>query len=257
MFIFQPAEEGLGGARRMIADGLFKKFPCDEIYGLHNWPSGNPGVINITPGKALAGADFFDITLTAKGCHAAAPDAGIDSIVIASSLVQQLQSIVSRNVEPSDQIVLSVTQFHAGAAYNVLPEVATLAGTMRYFNRDTAAMVRTRMQDLCAGMAKSYGVQIALDMRNVFDVLKNNPTLSEAMIDVAQGLVGTKAQISTRQVMGSEDFADMLQVVPGAYCMVGHAGAVPLHNPGYVFDDAALPLGVALLARMVEVRGEA
>ncbi|WP_323035890.1 M20 aminoacylase family protein [Pararhodobacter sp.] len=257
VFIFQPAEEGLGGARRMIADGLFKKFPCDEIYGLHNWPSGNPGVINITPGKALAGADFFDITLTAKGCHAAAPDAGIDSIVIASSLVQQLQSIVSRNVEPSDQIVLSVTQFHAGAAYNVLPEVATLAGTMRYFNRDTAAMVRTRMQDLCAGMAKSYGVQIALDMRNVFDVLENDPTLSEAMIDVAQGLVGTKAQISTRQVMGSEDFADMLQVVPGAYCMVGHAGAVPLHNPGYVFDDAALPLGVALLARMVEVRGEA
>lgn len=256
VFIFQPAEEGLGGARRMIADGLFDKFPCDEIYGLHNWPHGNPGQINIKPGKAMAGADFFDITVTAKGCHAAAPDTGIDSIVIASALVQQLQSIVSRNVNPSEQIVLSVTQFHAGAAYNVLPEVATLTGTLRYFDRDTAALVRTRMQDLCDGMARSYGIEISMDMRNVFDVLENDPALSDAMLEVAQDLVGKDAQLTTRQVMGSEDFADMLQVVPGAYCIVGHTGSVPLHNPGYVFDDAALPLGAALMARMVEARGK-
>lgn len=255
IFVFQPAEEGLGGARRMIADGLFKQFPCDEIYGLHNRPNGNPGQVNIKPGKAMAGADFFDITVTAKGCHAASPDTGIDSIVIASALVQQLQSIVSRNINPSDQIVLSVTQFNAGSAYNVLPEVATLAGTLRYFDRDTAATVRTRMQDLCNGMAKSYGVTIALDMRNVFDVLENDPALSEAMLGVAQSFVGDDAQLTDQQVMGSEDFADMLQVVPGAYCVVGHEGSVPLHNPGYVFDDKALPLGAALMARMVEVRG--
>lgn len=257
VFIFQPAEEGLGGARRMIADGLFEKFPCDEIYGLHNWPHGNPGQIAIKPGKAMAGADFFDITLTAKGCHAAAPDTGIDSIVIASALVQQLQTIVSRNVNASEQIVLSVTKFNAGNAYNVLPEVATLAGTLRYFNRDTAALVRTRMQALCDGMAKSYGVEITLDMRNVFDVLENDPALSDAMLAVAQELVGEDAQLSTRQVMGSEDFADMLQVVPGAYCTIGHGGTVPLHNPGFVLDDALLPLGVAVMARMVEVRGAA
>jgi len=255
VFIFQPAEEGLGGARRMIADGLFDQFPCDEIYGLHNSPYHQPSEIGIKPGQAMAGADFFDITITAKGCHAASPDTGIDSIVIASALVQQFQSIVSRNVSASEQIVLSVTQIHAGAAYNVLPETATLAGTLRYFNRDTAEMVRTRMLDLCDGMAKSYGVEITLNMRNVFDVLENDPDLSDAMLAVAQEFVGDDAQLTTRQVMGSEDFADMLQIVPGAYCTIGHAGSVPLHNPGFVLDDAVLPLGAAVMARMVEVRG--
>lgn len=255
VFIFQPAEEGLGGARRMIADGLFDQFPCDEIYALHNSPYHAPNEIGIKPGAAMAGANFFDISITGKGCHAASPDTGIDSIVIASALVQQFQSIVARNVNASDQIVLSVTQIHAGTAYNVIPEVATLAGTVRYFSRELAAKVTHRMQDICDGMARAYGVSVKMDMRNVFDVLENDPALSDAMLAVAREFVGDAAQLTTRQVMGSEDFADMLQVVPGAYCTLGHGGSVALHNPGFVLDDAVLPLGAALMARMVETRG--
>ncbi|GAB4259833.1 MAG: M20 aminoacylase family protein [Pararhodobacter sp.] len=255
VFIFQPAEEGLGGARAMIADGLFDRFPCDEIYGMHNAPHHPMGEIGIKPGPAMAGANFFDITITGKGAHAASPDMGIDSIVIAASLVQQLQSIVSRNVKASDQAVLSVTQIHAGAAYNVLPEVATLAGTVRYFDRATAEAIIARMQALCDGAAKAYGVEVVLDMRNVFDVLENDATLSQAMLDAARALVGEAAQERAERVMGSEDFADMLRAVPGAYCTVGTGGGIPLHNPGFVFDDAALPLGAALYVRMVETRG--
>lgn len=257
VFIFQPAEEGLGGARAMIADGLFARFPCDEVYGLHNSPYHAPDEVGVKPGPAMAGANFFDITITARGCHAAMPESGIDSIVIASSLVQQLQSIVARNVPPTRQVVLSVTQMHAGAAYNVIPEVAKLAGTVRYFDRAMADLVTRRMQEICDGMAQSYGVQIDLDMRNVFDVLENTPELADEMIAAARELVGEKAQIKSDLVMGSEDFADMLQAVPGAYCTIGHSGTVPLHNPGFVLDDAVLPLGAALMARMVERRGAA
>ncbi|MCC5989048.1 MAG: amidohydrolase [Pararhodobacter sp.] len=257
VFIFQPAEEGLGGARAMIADGLFERFPCDEIYGLHNSPYHGPDEVGVKPGPAMAGANFFDIRITAKGCHAAMPEIGIDSIIVATSLVQELQSIVARNVPPTHQLVLSVTQIHAGAAYNVIPETATLAGTVRYFNRDTAELVTRRMQAICDGLAAAHGVRIELDMRNAFDVLENDPALSDAMIGAAREFVGEKARLKSDLVMGSEDFADMLQVVPGAYCTIGHGGDVPLHNPGFVLDDRILPLGAAIMARMVETRGVA
>ena len=257
VFIFQPAEEGLGGGRAMIADGLFRRFPCDEIYGMHNSPYHPPGVIGVKPGPAMAGANFFDITITAKGCHAAMPESGIDAVVIAASLVAQIQTIAARNVAPTSPVVVSVTQIHAGAAYNVIPEVATLAGTVRYFDRAVADLVTQRMQALCDGVARGYGVSVQLDMRNVFDVLENDPALSEAMIEQARALVGEKAALKTDLVMGSEDFADMLQVVPGAYCTVGHAGNIPVHNPGFVLDDDMLPLGAALMARMVQARGAA
>ncbi len=257
VFIFQPAEEGLGGARAMIAEGLFKRFPCDEVYGLHNSPYHAPGEIGVKPGPAMAGANFFDIKITGKGCHAAMPESGIDTIVVATALVQQLQSIVARNVPPTKQVVLSVTQIHAGAAYNVIPETAMLAGTVRYFDRSVAEMVTERMQALCDGMARSYGVEIDLDMRNVFDVLENDASLATEMIAAARELAGDKAALKDDLVMGSEDFADMLQAVPGAYCTIGHGGTVPLHNPGFVLDDTILPLGAALMARMVERRGAA
>lgn len=257
VFIFQPAEEGLGGARAMIADGLFSRFPCDEVYGLHNSPYHEPGVVGVKPGPAMAGANFFDIRITGKGCHAAMPESGTDTIVIATALVQQLQSIVSRNVAPTQPLVLSVTQIHAGAAYNVIPETAHLAGTMRFFDRAAADLASRRMQEICDGMAKGYGVEIELDMRNVFDVLENDPALADALLGAAREMVGDKAQLKTDLVMGSEDFADMLQVVPGAYCTIGHKGTVPLHNPGFVLDDDILPLGAAILARMVELRGTA
>ena len=255
VLIFQPAEEGLGGARRMIAEGLFDKFPCDEIYGMHNDPNSAPGVVSVTPGPAMAGASFFDITIKGTGSHAAMPHQSRDPIVIGSALVQQLQSVVSRNTPPTKPIVLSVTRFNAGSAYNVVPGSATIAGTIRYFHDDVIAMAEARIRELCAGMAVAYGVEIDVDLRNVFDVLMNDADLTTAYVAAAADIVGADlSQESTEQATGSEDFADMLKVVPGAYCRVGHAGNVPLHNPGFVLDDAILPVGASIYARIVETR---
>ena len=258
VLIFQPAEEGLGGARAMIADGLFQRFPCHEIYGLHNSPLDGPGEIGVKPGPAMAGADFFDITVTGKGGHAARPEAAIDPLVIASALVGQLQTIVSRNLPPTTPAVLSITQIHAGAAYNVIPEEATLCGTVRYFDREASELIGARMAEICDGFARAHGAQIRLDRRNVFDVLVNSAAHAEHMLAAARELTGDgKSRQKDSLVMGSEDFADMLRLVPGAYCTIGHSGDVPLHNAGFVLDDAILPLGAALLARMVETRGAA
>ncbi|MEX2520505.1 MAG: M20 aminoacylase family protein [Paracoccaceae bacterium] len=258
VLIFQPAEEGLGGGRAMIADGLFDRFPCDEIYGMHNSPYHAPGEIGVKPGAAMAGANFFDITVTGKGSHAASPEHSKDPVVITAALVGQLQSIVSRNVAPTSPIVLSVTQFHAGSAYNVIPETASIAGTVRYFDSNVAEMVSERMRALCAGFAAAHDVEIDCDIRNVFDVLMNDGPLAEVMITAAGKITGAgQAQIRDTLVMGSEDFADMLQVVPGAYCTIGHKGDVPLHNPGFVLDDEILPVGASLYALLVETRGAA
>lgn len=253
--IFQPAEEGLGGARRMIAEGLFDKFPCDELYGMHNDPNTDPGIVTVTPGPAMAGATFFDIRIKGTGSHAAMPHQSRDPIVIGTALIQQLQSVVSRNAPPTKPIVLSVTKFNAGSAYNVVPGDASLAGTIRYFHQDVADLADTRIRELCAGMANAYGVEISVDLRNVFDVLMNDPALSTAYVAAAKDIVGDDmAYEISDQMTGSEDFADMLQLVPGAYCRIGHAGSVPLHNPSFVLDDAILPIGASVYARIVETR---
>jgi len=255
VFIFQPAEEGLGGARAMLADELFKRFPCEEIYGMHNLPDGRPNTVGVKPGDAMAGADFFDITICASGSHAAMPHQCIDPIVIASSLVQQLQSIVSRNVPPNEPLVLSVTQIHSGSAYNVIPSNCTISGTMRFFDTELANLVRDRMQALCDGVAKGYGIDVKLDSRNIFDVLVNDDALSHVMLNVAADVVGeANAELKTNRVTGSEDFADMLRVVPGAYCTIGHEGTLPLHNDGFVLDESILPVGASIYARLIEAR---
>jgi len=256
VFIFQPAEEGLGGAKAMLADKLFERFPCDEIYGLHNWPTGEHGKVGIKPGVAMAGADFFDIKIKAFGSHAARPEGSKDPIIIASSLISQLQTIVSRNVPPTQTIVLSITQIHAGSAYNVIPSDCTLSGTMRYFDKEIAKLVRTRMKEIIEGIEKSYSVEIELDNREIFDVLVNDQDLSKVMLDVASEIVGVEnAFFRTDLVTGSEDFSDMLQVVPGAYCNIMHRGTLPLHNDGFILDDGILPIGASIYARLVEKRG--
>ena len=255
VLIFQPAEEGLGGARRMISEGLFDKFPCEEIYGMHNDPNSEPGVVTVTPGPAMAGASFFDITIKGTGSHAAMPHQSKDPIVIGTSLVQQLQSVVSRNTSPNKPIVLSVTKFNAGSAYNVIPDTATISGTIRYFHDEVSQMADARIRELCAGMAQAYGIEITVELRNVFDVLINDAELTTAYVAAAADIVGANmATESTEQSTGSEDFADMLKVVPGAYCRVGHAGSIPLHNPAFVLDDAILPVGASIYARIVETR---
>ena len=254
-FIFQPAEEGLGGARAMIKDGLFEKFPCDEIYGLHNAPDLNHGELAILPGPAMAGADFFDITINGYGAHGAMPERSKDPIVIAMALVQALQSIVSRNVIPTEAAVVSITQIHAGSAYNVIPGDAKLAGTMRAFSDEVRALMRERMRAICAGMAAAFQVEIDVDIRDIFRVLVNQEEHSRVVAEAAQAVVGP-ANVKTRAQpkMGSEDFADMLQAVPGAYFWLGHDGSVPVHNPAFTLDDKILPVGASIFARIIETR---
>jgi amidohydrolase len=254
-FIFQPAEEGLGGARAMIKDGLFEKFPCDEIYGLHNAPNLNHGELAVYPGPAMAGADFFDITITGYGAHGAMPERSKDPVVIAMTLGQALQSIVSRNVEPSQAAVLSITQIHAGSAYNVIPGEAKLAGTVRAFSDEVRELIRERMRAICAGIAGAFDVEIGVDIRDTFSVLVNQEEQANVVAEVARSVVGPgKVFTQPRPKMGSEDFADMLHAVPGAYFWLGHEGSVPLHNPGFVLDDKILPVGASMFARIVETR---
>ncbi|MBK4216986.1 amidohydrolase [Paracoccus caeni] len=255
VFIFQPAEEGLGGARGMIADGLFQRFPVDEVYGMHNQPNGKPGRATIRKGAAMAGASFFDISVTGKGSHAAMPQQSRDALVVASALVGQFQTILGRNLPPLESGVLSVTQIHAGSAYNVVPETATLAGTVRFFKPEVRDLMQTRMREICAGLALAHGVQIQIDFREIFDVLLNDDALSEEWMAAAADVIGAENMTDNAEPMtGSEDFADMLQQVPGAYGNLGHAGTVPLHNPGFVLDPGILPVGASIYARLIERR---
>jgi hippurate hydrolase len=254
-FIFQPAEEGLGGARAMIKDGLFEKFPCDELYGLHNAPDLNHGEIAILPGPAMAGADFFDIVIQGYGAHGAMPERSKDPVVIAMTLGQALQSVVSRNVDPLQAAVLSITQIHAGSAYNVIPGEAKLCGTVRCFADDVRALVRERMRTICAGIAAAFQVEINVDIRDIFSVLVNQEEQSRVVEEVARTVVDpSKVFTRSQPKMGSEDFADMMQKIPGAYFWVGHDGSVPVHNPGYVLDDKILPIGASMFARIIETR---
>ena len=255
VFIFQPAEEGLGGARGMIGEGLFERFPVNEIYGFHNAPDADPEIVGIKPGPAMAGGDFFDITVKGVGSHGAMPHHSKDPVLIATQLVQSLQSIVSRNVRPTDPAVISVTQIHGGAAYNVVPASCMVSGTMRFFSDAIAEQMRHRMRQMAAGMALAHEVEIDVEIRNIFSVLENDPALSLAMIEVAADIVGKdNATIKDNLVMGSEDFSDMLRAVPGAYCTIGHRGNVPVHNPAFVFDDEILPVGASIMARLIEKR---
>jgi amidohydrolase len=255
VFIFQPAEEGLGGARAMLADRLFERFPCDEIYGLHNAPYLEPEQVAVWPGAAMAGADFFDINIKGRGSHGAMPQEARDPTIVATALAQALQSIVSRNVHPIEPAVLSITQIHAGSAYNVIPEHAALAGTIRAFSDEVRAKIRDRVRTIAAGTAIAFDVEITVDIRDIFTVLENSEEHATALAEVAREVVGEdKVLTAPRPTMGSEDFADMLRAVPGAYCWLGHSGDVPLHNPGFVFDDTILSTGASLLARLVETR---
>ncbi|BCH67591.1 hippurate hydrolase (plasmid) [Agrobacterium vitis] len=254
-FIFQPAEEGLGGARAMIADGLFKDFPVDEIYGLHNSSYSPPNHLRVSPGAVMAGADFFDITLRGKGAHAAHPDLGRDPIPAVGELIQALQTIVSRNVPPTDPAVLSITRIEGGSAYNVIPETASIAGTVRAFSDEVRQTIRTRITEISNHIAAAHGLTATVDIRDIFSVLTNNDTAVEAVVSVAREVLGD-ARVSTQpyRTMGSEDFADLLKHAPGAFFTLGHSGTVPAHNPGFIVDDAILPVGATLFSRLVESR---
>ena len=253
--IFQPAEEGLGGARAMLADGLFERFPCNEIYGLHNSPKGPHGEVAVRPGPAMAASDFFDIRITGRGAHGAMPQHGNDPTVVAVTIAQAMQTIVSRNVEPIKAAVVSITQIHAGAAYNVLPETAQLAGTVRCFDPEVRTLIRRRIEEIATGIAAGFGAKVEVEIRDIFSVLVNGEAQTEAALEVAKEIVGENlTRVASEPMMGSEDFADMLEAVPGAYFWLGMSPGAMVHNPAYTFDDTVLPIGASLLARLAERR---
>jgi amidohydrolase len=255
VLIFQPAEEGLGGARAMIADGLFERFPCDEIYGLHNSPHGPHGLISIRPGAAMAAADFFDVRIAGRGAHGAHPDQAIDPTVVALTLGQAMQTIVSRNADPLAAVVVSITQMHGGSAYNVIPETTHLAGTVRTFDPPMRELACRRIRELGAGVGAAFNAEVEVEIRDIFSVLHNSEEQARAAAEIAAELFGpSNVDPTAPPKMGSEDFADMLHAVPGAYVWLGQEPGPALHNAGYDFDDTIIPIGASLLARLVEKR---
>jgi hippurate hydrolase len=253
-FIFQPGEEGAGGALAMLEDRLFDRFPCDTIFGMHNRPGMPVGQFAITPGLAMAGAATFDIAITGKGGHSARPEVAIDPVLVACHLGTALQSIVSRNVPPQDVAVLSITRIQGGDAYNVIPQVATMAGTVRAFKTETMNLVEANMKRLATSIAAGFGAEAKVEFRVIFVPLMNHVDHAQALADAAADLVGaTKVDRNKPPANASEDFSYMLEKVPGAYINLGNGeDSAPVHNPAYNFNDAAIPYGVALFASIVE-----
>jgi amidohydrolase len=257
-FIFQPAEEGLGGARAMVDDGLFERFPCEAIFGMHNRPSLAVGRFAVRAGPMMAGGAFFDIQVTGKGTHGARPEAGVDAALAAAQIAVSLQSIVARNVAPVDTAVLSVTRLHAGDAYNVIPQSASLGGTVRAFSRDVMRLVESAMRRVATHTASAFGATADVDFRELFAPTVNDANEAEFAARICTELVGADhAERQPPLIMASEDFSFMLERVPGCYLNIGNGageGGCEVHNPGYDFNDAALPLGAAFYARLVETR---
>ena len=252
-FIFQPGEEGCGGALAMLEDGLFERFPCDAIYGMHNRPGMPVGQYGIRPGPTAAGGAFFDIAIGGKGAHGARPEASIDPVLAACHITAALQSVVSRNLSPRDPAVVSVTKVLGGEAYNVIPETATISGTARFFTREVGRQIEEGMRRVAEGVAAGFGASATLDWRLIFAPTINDAAQAEAYAEAAADLVGEdKVARDNPPGMGSEDFSFMMEKVPGAYIHVGNGdGAMP-HNPRYAFNDDAIPYGAALYARIVE-----
>jgi amidohydrolase len=257
-FIFQPAEEGMGGAKAMVEDGLFEKFPCDAIFGMHNRPSLPLGHFAVRAGPMMAAGAFFDIHVTGKGAHGARPETGIDSVMVAAHIAIALQTIVSRNAPPVETAVLSVTKIHSGDAYNVIPQTAELAGTVRAFSRDLMALIEAAMRRIAKGVAEAFGATAEVDFRFLFAPTVNDAKETEFAAGICAALVGEQnVERNPALIMASEDFSFMLERVPGCYINIGNGegeGGCEVHNPAYDFNDAALPLGASFFARLVEAR---
>jgi hippurate hydrolase len=257
-FIFQPAEEGLGGAQAMIEDGLFEQFPCDAIFGIHNRPKLPVGKFAVRSGAMMAGGAFFDVDIEGVGAHGARPESSVDPVVVASHLVGAIQSVVSRNVPPTETAVVSVTRLHAGDAYNVIPQSARLGGTVRAFSVEVMELVERALERIVKGVAASFGARARLDFRPIFSPTINAPSEAEFAASVCAEVAGAQnVERNPPLIMASEDFSFMLERVPGCYVNLGNGdaeGACEVHNPGYDLNDEALPLGASFFARLVETR---
>jgi len=254
--IFQPAEEGGGGAREMIADGLFDKFPCDAVFAIHNKPGVPLGHIVTKGGPLLAAADRWDLRITGKGGHAAHPHLTIDPMVAGANIVMGLQTIVSRNIDPIDSTVVTVGFFKAGSAYNVIPGDVHIGGTTRTTTPENRALVKRRIEEICRGAEQMHGVKIEIEHKPGYPPTVNNVERARFAVDVAAGVCGEHAvSDNTRPSMGAEDFSYMLERVPGAMVWLGNGGgadAVSLHNSRYDFNDMAIPFGGSFFVRTVE-----
>lgn len=255
-FIFQPAEETEGGGRVMVEQGLFELFPMDAVFGMHNWPGLPLGQIAVHAGPVMASADRFDITLTGRGAHAAMPHQGLDTILAGSALVQALQTVVSRKLDPLEPAVVSVTRFHAGDAYNILPEQARLAGTIRAFSENTRKQAEEEVRKIVKGIAETYGMHGSFDIQYGYPATVNSHAESAFCREVAAELLGAEnARTDLKPSMGAEDFSFMLLKKPGCYVWLGNGpgeGGCTLHNPRYDFNDDALPIGAAYWQKLVE-----
>ena len=257
-FIFQPAEEGIGGAKAMVEDGLFKRFPCDAIFGMHNRPGMPLGKFAVRSGSMMAGGAFFDIDIEGRGSHGARPEAGIDPVLAASHITTALQSIVARNVRPADTAVVSVTQIHSGNAYNVIPQSARLSGTVRAFSNEVMALIGRNIARIAEGVAAGFGAKAKTDFRPIFAPLINDPQEADYAAGICAEIVGADSvRRDPALIMASEDFSFMLNEVRGCYINIGNGdgeGACEVHNPSYDFNDQALPYGASFFARLVEKR---
>ena len=256
-FIFQPAEEGGGGGKAMIDDGLFEKFPCDAVFAIHNKPGLPLGMIATRPGALLAAADRWDLRITGKGGHAAHPHLSLDPLIVASNLVLSLQTIVSRNMDPFASSVVTVGFVKGGSAYNVIPTDAHVGGTTRTTTPEARKLIEARIREICEGAAKMYGVKIDVEYRHGYPPTINNAQRATFAIDVAAGVCGPHGVRDNVQAsMGAEDFSYMLERVPGAMVWLGNGGedgnGAGLHNSRYDFNDMAIPFGVSFFVNTVE-----
>ncbi|WP_439575117.1 M20 aminoacylase family protein [Phreatobacter sp.] len=251
--IFQPAEEGVGGASAMIADGLFERFPCQSVFGYHNTPKLAVGKFAIRPGAMMAGGAFFDIRIEGRGSHGAAPENGIDPVLVACHIATAIQSIVARNVPPVDGAVISITRIEGGDAYNVIPNQAFLRGTARWFKPEVLEIIRGNMKRLATSISAGFGATAEMDFRVIFAPLVNADAETDFIASVAEEIAGPDNVNRNRDlIMASEDFSFMLEKVPGAYINIGNGDSAPVHNPAYNYDDALLPFAATLYARLVE-----
>jgi amidohydrolase len=261
--VFQPAEEGGGGAREMIKDGLFEKFPMEAVFGMHNWPGMQVGKFAVSPGPVMASTAEFKVTIRGKGGHGALPHLGTDPVPIACQIVQAFQTIVSRNIKPIDAGVISVTMIHAGEATNVIPDSCELQGTVRAFRPEVQDLIEQRMQRIAEHTCHAHDAVCEFEFQRNYPPTVNSAAEAEFARKVMASIVGADNVVVQEPTMGAEDFAFMLQAKPGAYCFIangdgdhremGHgAGPCMLHNPSYDFNDDLIPLGATYWVRLAE-----
>ena len=253
VLIFQPAEEGGGGGEAMVQDGMMERFGVEAVYGLHNVPGQELGTFAIRPGPIMASTDRFTILIEGRGGHAAMPHAAVDTVLVASHIVVALQSVVARSLDPLESGVVSVCAVDAGEAFNVLPQTAELRGTMRALAPAVRDLLRTRLKAIAENVAAAFGARADVDFASGYPATENHPAETAFMADVAAQVVG-EAQVErdVAPMMAAEDFAYMLAHRPGAYIFMGNGDSAGLHHPEYDFNDAAIPYGASLWARLIE-----